>query len=134
MNESYATRLVRARIHVDVADDCVSNQRAVARLQRVLHRGERTAEVGIGEASPLTWAAVVARCTAVMWPGQNCRAPNREGTPKILLNTLAQPYFPAAHFHRRQKLPIRQHLVALSRARDSHIVFNDVVKRCEVGV
>src|SRR5215469_1070180 len=131
MDESYTPRFVRAGIHVDVADDCVSNQRAAARLQCVFHGGERTAEVGISKASPLTRAAVVAWCAAVMWLRQNCCAPDGERTPKILLNPLAQPYFTAAHLHRRQKLPIRQHLVAFSRAGDSHIVFNNVLFQAE---
>src|SRR5215469_14545225 len=109
MDESYTPRFVRAGIHVHVADDCVSDQRAAAGLQSVSHGGERTAEVGIGKASPLTRTAVVAWCAAVMWLGQNCCAPDGERTPKILLNTLAQPYFTATHLHRRQKLPIRQH-------------------------
>src|SRR5215469_15730798 len=134
MDESYTPRFVRAGIHVDVADDCVCNQRAAARLQCVFHGGERTAEVGIGEASPLTRPAVVTWRAAVMWLRQNCCTPDGERTPKILLNTLAQPYFTAAHLHRRQKLPIRQHLVAFRRACDSHIVFNNVVIRCEFRV
>ena len=134
MHERDPLCLVAACIHIDVADDRVGNQAAVAGLHRILHRGEWANEVGKRHATALAGTTVVTRRSAVVGLSQNGNAPHCQSSSKLLLNAFAQPHLSTTHFHGRQVLPVRQHLISLGGAADADVALDDVVIRCEIGV
>src|SRR5215472_16667690 len=76
----------------------------------------------------MTWGAPVLALR------QNSGAANGKSSSKLCLDGLANSHFSATHFHRRQKLPVRQHFVVLGGPRDADISLNNVVIRSKVGI
>ena len=104
---SHAPRLVGAAVHVHMADHGIRNERAVAGFQRVLHRGERAAEVGERAAAAFAGPAIVAGSASVVGLGHDGGAPDGERPAKLRFHPLAQTHFAAGHLHGRKELPVR---------------------------
>src|SRR5207302_10235801 len=134
MNEADATCFVGVCVHLNVAHDCIGDQRAFSRLQRIFHGGERAAEIGISHAAALARTTVMTANAAVVKLSQKGGSANSESSSALLFDSLAQPYLSAAHFHRREKLPVRQHLFPLGGAGNSDVAFDKVINRLDVSV
>src|SRR6202035_1844948 len=123
-----------AVIHVDVPDDRVGDDIAVARVLCVGDGGERAAKIGEGAAAAFAGAAVVTRVAAVVRLREDRRTADGDGAAEFSFDSFAEQNFAAAHFHRRQKQAVGQHLVAFGGAGDANIFFDDIVERSHVGV
>src|SRR6185312_4493567 len=134
INKRNSARFVRAWIHVNVADDRVGNERAIPSLQRILHRGERTAEVRVSHAAALARATIMTRGASIVRLRQNGGATNGDGAPKFFLNAVTQANLSTAHFHGRKKLSIRQHLIAFCSAGDPDVALDDIVIRRYISI
>src|SRR4029077_14111465 len=134
IDEGDAAGFVRSVVRVDVTDDGVGDHVAVAGVLRVCDGGERTAEIGEGAATPLARTAIVASGAAVVRRGKDRGAADRDGAAEFGLGAFAEKDFTATHFHRRQKLAVRQHLVAFGGAGGADVFFEDVVKTSDIGV
>ena len=88
MNESDATRLIAARVHIDMADDSICHQRAVPGLQRIFHCGERAAEIRKCETTAFAGTAVMTSRPAIVGLSQDCGPANRESSSELILDTL----------------------------------------------
>ena len=88
----HAGRLGRLRVHQDLVDHRVGDERRVARLERVGNGRERGVEVRVRLAALLARAAVVAGRAAVERLGDVRGAANRDGVAKLLLD-------PGPHLH-----------------------------------
>src|SRR5579859_4893816 len=134
VDESDAGGAVCGTVHIHVSYNRVRDQRAVSRGNGVLDGRERAAEIGESAAAAFAGPAVVARQAAVVRLRDNGCASDGDGAAELRFDALAKLYFAAAHFHGRQKLAVREHLVAFSSAADADIFFDDVVIRSEIGV
>src|ERR1700756_1199601 len=127
MYEIHALRLVAARVHLDMADHRVRDQGAVSGVQGIFHRGKRAAEIRKGPAAAFAGATVVTGRTAVVALRHDRGPADGERASKFLLCHFPQPYLSTTHFHRRKKLSVGQHLVALCGTTDADITLYDVV-------
>src|SRR6266567_3010547 len=134
MDEGDALRFVGARVHVDMADDSIRNECAIPSLQRILHCGERTAEIRKRHAAALARTTIMTGCPAIVRLSQDGDAPHGESSSEVLLHAFPQTYLSTTHLHRREKLAVGQHFIFLCRTADADIALNDVVIGREIGV
>ena len=131
---SHTARFVWLRVHVHMAYHGIGKQRAVPGGQRVLDGRKRAAEVRKRAAPAFARPAIMASEASIVILRQDRRAPNRDRVPELRFDAFSELNFSAAHFHWREKLPVRQHLISLRRSADTYVPLHDVVIRCKIGI
>src|SRR5271154_665903 len=112
-----------------IGDEC-----AVTGSNRILDGGKRATEIRKGAASAFARPAIVALETAVVILGEDRRPSDCDCVTELGFDAIPEQNFSAAHFHRREKLPVGQHFIAFQRAADSYVLFHGVVIGRKLGV
>src|ERR1700733_13968941 len=113
-----------ARVHQQVADDGIADQREFAGASGGGKSHGRAVEIGSRIAAALALIAIVARRAPAVWNGQ-IRDAIRPDTPaKLALDDLPGSNRSAGQVHRRQKFSIGKLWQAFLRSADADVAFD----------
>ena len=130
----HAARPVLPRVHEHLVGHGVRHERAVPRLERVGHGGERGVEVRVGHAAALARSTVVTRLPPVDGLRQVRGAAEGHGPPELVLDPGLELPLHAPQAHRRVEPAVGQLVDAFGQPGDPDVVLDEVVVGRDVVV